>query len=125
MSDTPDPAPATDPGPDASPDGTTGPDVRPEASPEPNATTGGTAGLTGLGPGPTGLAARVPAPVLTFVRRPVVRGVAAGLLIALSLPPWGWWPLAFGGLALFDRLLAGASARQRLEIASMFRDHLA
>ena len=114
MSDTPDPAPATDPGPDASPDGTTGPDVRPEASPEPNATTGGTAGLTGLGPGPTGLAARVPAPVLTFVRRPVVRGVAAGLLIALSLPPWGWWPLAFGGLALLDRLLAGASARQRL-----------
>lgn len=32
--------------------------------------------------------------------------VAAGLLIAASLPPWGWWPLAFAGLVLFDRLVA-------------------
>jgi apolipoprotein N-acyltransferase len=56
----------------------------------------------------------VPPPVARVVRRPAVRAVAAGLLIAFSLPPWGWWPLAFGGLALFDRLLAGATARQRL-----------
>jgi apolipoprotein N-acyltransferase len=75
---------------------------------------GDSGGLTGLGPGPTGLAARVPAPVRRVARRPVVRGIAAGLLVALSLPPWGWWPLAFGGLAVVDRLLAGASARQRL-----------
>lgn len=75
---------------------------------------GGSGGLAGLGPGPTGLAARVPAPVRRVVGRPVVRAIAAGLLVALSLPPWGWWPLAFGGLAVVDRLLAGASARQRL-----------
>ena len=25
----------------------------------------------------------------------------AGLLVAFSLPPWGWWPLAYVGVALF------------------------
>ena len=52
-------------------------------------------------------------------RRPVPLAILAGLLIAFSLPPWGWWPLAFAGLALFDRLLAGASVRQRLGRATM------
>lgn len=33
--------------------------------------------------------------------------VLAGLTIAGSMPPWGWWPLAFVGIALLDRLLAG------------------
>ncbi len=32
----------------------------------------------------------------------------AGMLIAGSVPPWGWWPLAFAGVALVDRLLATA-----------------
>ena len=32
--------------------------------------------------------------------------LAAGVLIAGALPPWGWWPLAFIGLALLDRLVA-------------------
>lgn len=32
----------------------------------------------------------------------------AGLLVAASMPPWGWWPLAFFGVALFASL-----ARQR------------
>ena len=27
--------------------------------------------------------------------------IIAGLLVALSLPPWGWWPLAYAGVALF------------------------
>lgn len=45
---------------------------------------------------------------------PTVRAVVAGLLLAASLPPWGWWPLAFGGIAVLDRLLAGTSAKQRL-----------
>ena len=52
--------------------------------------------------------------IVGFVRRPVVRALLAGLLIAASLPPWGFWPLAFPGLALFDRLLAGASWKGRL-----------
>lgn len=34
------------------------------------------------------------------------RGIAAGLLMAASLPPWGWWPLAFVGMAVLDRYLA-------------------
>lgn len=32
--------------------------------------------------------------------------MAAGVLLAGSLPPWGFWPLAFGGIALLDVLLA-------------------
>jgi apolipoprotein N-acyltransferase len=35
------------------------------------------------------------------------RCVLAGLCIAASIPPWGWWPLAFVGIALADRLIAG------------------
>jgi apolipoprotein N-acyltransferase len=32
--------------------------------------------------------------------------IGAGLLLAGSLPPWGFWPLAFLGFAAFDLLLA-------------------
>ena len=46
------------------------------------------------------------------------RCVLAGLCIAASVPPWGWWPLAFVGIALLDRLhrrtsrgSAGSAAR--------------
>ena len=38
--------------------------------------------------------------------RVIGRAVLAGLLLAASLPPWGWWPLAFAGLVLLDRLIA-------------------
>ncbi|MFP5255492.1 MAG: apolipoprotein N-acyltransferase [Acidimicrobiia bacterium] len=44
------------------------------------------------------------------LRRPrLVAGLgalAAGGLLCLSLPPFGWWPLAFLGLAGLDRLIA-------------------
>ncbi len=33
-------------------------------------------------------------------------GLLAGLLICAALPPWGWWPLAVVGVALWLRLLA-------------------
>jgi apolipoprotein N-acyltransferase len=56
----------------------------------------------------------LPEPVERFIHKPWVRAIAAGLLLAASLPPWGWWPLAFGGIALLDRLLAGAPWRTRL-----------
>jgi apolipoprotein N-acyltransferase len=36
----------------------------------------------------------------------VAWSLLAGLLLAASLPPWGWWPLAFAGIAVLDRLLA-------------------
>jgi apolipoprotein N-acyltransferase len=32
--------------------------------------------------------------------------LGCGALVALSLPPWGWWPLAFVGIALLDPLVA-------------------
>ena len=41
-------------------------------------------------------------------RTSLARGAAcvgAGALVGLSLPPWGWWPLAFAGIALLDRLI--------------------
>lgn len=40
------------------------------------------------------------------MRTTVGTAAIAGLLLAASLPPWGWWPLAFIGLALLDRLIA-------------------
>jgi apolipoprotein N-acyltransferase len=45
--------------------------------------------------------------------RTVVTAVLAGLLLAASVPPWGWWPTAFVGIALLDRLLEGQPARRR------------
>jgi apolipoprotein N-acyltransferase len=39
---------------------------------------------------------------------------AGGFLVAFSLPPWGWWPLAFAGPALLELALgARPSARTR------------
>jgi apolipoprotein N-acyltransferase len=38
---------------------------------------------------------------------------AGGAALALSVPPWGWWPLAFVGVALWDRALADRPARSR------------
>jgi apolipoprotein N-acyltransferase len=52
--------------------------------------------------------------VLAFTRRPFVRAVVAGLLLAASTPPWGWWPLGMLGMAVFDRVLADAPWRSRL-----------
>ena len=39
-------------------------------------------------------------------RRTAARCVVAGICLAGSVPPWGWWPLAFVGIVLLDRLLA-------------------
>jgi len=47
-------------------------------------------------------------------RRDPVAGLLAligGGLVAFSLPPWGWWPLAFVGIAVLDRVLTGRSRR--------------
>ena len=45
--------------------------------------------------------------------RPWIRAVLAGVLLAGSLPPWGFWPLAFLGMALWVELLAGTTLWQR------------
>ncbi len=41
------------------------------------------------------------------------RAVAAGLLIAAAIPPWGWWPLGIVGVALWFRLIEDVPARVR------------
>jgi apolipoprotein N-acyltransferase len=41
------------------------------------------------------------------------RCVLAGVLLAASVPPWGWWPLALVGIALLDRLIADQPAAVR------------
>ncbi|CAN5643548.1 apolipoprotein N-acyltransferase [soil metagenome] len=46
-------------------------------------------------------------PLAVRARRPLT-ALGGGLLLAFSLPPWGWWPLAFVGIALLDRSLDGA-----------------
>jgi apolipoprotein N-acyltransferase len=39
--------------------------------------------------------------------------IAAGVLLCLSLPPFGFWPLAFAGLVVLDRLVADQPVRRR------------
>jgi len=45
------------------------------------------------------------------MRRPVLLAVAAGVLVTLALPPFGWWVLAFGGIALLVSAVEDRSAR--------------
>lgn len=42
-----------------------------------------------------------------------VLAVVGGCLVAISLPPWGWWPLAFVGIALFEIALQHDPSRRR------------
>ncbi len=44
-------------------------------------------------------------------------GLVAGLLICASLPPWGWWPLAPIGLALWLHLLSDPSRMTRMLVS--------
>jgi apolipoprotein N-acyltransferase len=37
--------------------------------------------------------------------------LGGGFLVALAMPPWGWWPLAFIGIALFEIALGPAPGR--------------
>lgn len=47
-------------------------------------------------------------------RLPIVAAcLGVGVLVALAMPPWGWWPLAIVGVALLDRLVADRPARSR------------
>lgn len=45
------------------------------------------------------------------MRSRLVGALGAGALVAFSLPPWGWWPLSFIGVALFVALDRGVGSR--------------
>jgi apolipoprotein N-acyltransferase len=49
-----------------------------------------------------------------------VAAVGAGALVALSLPPWGWWPLAFLGTAILDHVVADRPWRSRFARTWLF-----
>lgn len=52
--------------------------------------------------------------VLTRLGRVLGPSLLGGLLLAFSLPPWGWWPLAFVGAALIFWRLGALPWRLRL-----------
>ncbi len=54
------------------------------------------------------------AAVASRLGRVLAPSLLGGLLLALSLPPWGWWPLAFVGAAVVYWRLAGLPWRLRL-----------
>jgi apolipoprotein N-acyltransferase len=48
-----------------------------------------------------------------MTRLKVIAGaLGTGLLLAASIPPWGWWPLAFLGVVAVDRLIAATEGRR-------------
>ncbi len=57
-------------------------------------------------------------PALTGPAREAVIGVAAGALVALSLPPFGWWPLGCFGLALVAAALPGLGLARRVVLGA-------
>lgn len=58
------------------------------------------------------------------LRRPsrhALQAVIGGLLVAAALPPWGFWPLAFLGIAMYETAAQDASTgRQRLTRGWLF-----
>ncbi|MFN2503299.1 MAG: apolipoprotein N-acyltransferase [Acidimicrobiales bacterium] len=50
------------------------------------------------------------------MRRRLAAGVAAGVLLTLTLPPLGWWPLGVVGVAVLHHALGGAGWRPRLAV---------
>ncbi len=48
--------------------------------------------------------------------RTAVLALSAGLLVCFAMPPWGWWPLAPAGIALWLYLLDGAPRGRRFGV---------
>lgn len=46
--------------------------------------------------------------------------LGSGVLVCAALPPWGWWPLAIVGIAVFDRLLVQRPVRSRAGRGALF-----
>jgi apolipoprotein N-acyltransferase len=59
-------------------------------------------------------------PLHARIARPAL-ALGAGTLVALSMPPWGFWPLAVVGVVLFEIALGDApSRRQRMTMGFLF-----
>lgn len=43
----------------------------------------------------------------------IARPLLAGLCVAFSMPPWGWWPLTFIGIALYAPLVVHRNADRK------------
>jgi apolipoprotein N-acyltransferase len=54
------------------------------------------------------------------VRRPILLAVAAGVLVTLALPPFGWWVLDLAGIALLVVAVDGRATRERAWIGLAF-----
>jgi apolipoprotein N-acyltransferase len=52
------------------------------------------------------------ATVLGRSKRPAL-GLLGGVLVALSMPPWGFWPLAFVGVVVFEIALGDSLSRRQ------------
>jgi apolipoprotein N-acyltransferase len=52
--------------------------------------------------------------------RGLLAGLAGGALVALSIPPFGWYPLAWIGLAVVAAALPGRPRRTRLAVGAGF-----
>lgn len=55
-----------------------------------------------------------------YSRSGVALAALAGVVVALSLPPWGWWPLGFVGIAALSVLLAGRAGWARFRAGAAF-----
>jgi apolipoprotein N-acyltransferase len=54
------------------------------------------------------------------IARPAL-SLGSGVLVALAMPPWGFWPLAVAGVVLFDVALGAApSRRERVLLGFLF-----
>ncbi len=54
------------------------------------------------------------------IARPAL-ALGSGVLVASAMPPWGFWPLAIVGVALFDIALGAApSTRERFRLGLLF-----
>ena len=58
------------------------------------------------------------APVNAARVRTAGAAFGSGALLAASVPPWGWWPLAFLGVAGLSHLLAGRTRRGRAAVGA-------
>ena len=82
--------------------------------------------MAGLNPTATDVTTDLPesdAPAAGGCLAPRARAAIGGTLVAFSLPPWGFWPLAFVGVAIFEAAKAsthpspGRRARVRVRAA--------